>query len=49
MYIGLRVKYLLFLSDFNRYRIFLDEFLKILSFMKIHLVGAEMVYSDGRT
>ena len=49
MYIGLHVKYPLFLRDFNQNRIFWTYFLKILSLMKICLVGAEMVYSDGRT
>ena len=46
MYIGLHVKYPLFLSDFNEILIFSKDFSKksqISNFMKIHPVGAELV------
>ena len=46
-----RVKYPLFLSDFNETN-FLDRFSKnthISNFMKIRRVGAELFHSDGRT
>jgi len=52
MYIGLHVKYRLFLLDFNETRIFIDSLSKttpISNFMKIHPVGAELFYADGRT
>ena len=48
MYIGVHVKYLLFLSSFNETRIFSTDFCKISNFMKISLVGAEF-YADGQT
>jgi len=50
MYIGLHVKYPLFLSDFKK-NIFLDIFqnIQISNFMKIHPVGAELFNADGRT
>jgi len=50
MYIGLHVKYPLFLSDIKLY--FLYRFSKnnkIKNFMKIRPVGAEMFHADGRT
>ena len=39
MYIGLHVKYTLFLSDFNETWIFLLDFRNILNFMKILTVA----------
>ena len=48
MYVGLHVKYPLFLSDFNEN--FLDRFSKntpISVFMKIRLVGVEVFRADG--
>jgi len=54
-YIGLHVKYLLFLSDFNETWIFSTVFSKITqtsTFMKIRVVGAELFprgQKDGRT
>jgi hypothetical protein len=50
MYIGLRVKYPLFLSDFNESWI-LSTFSKITqlsNFMKIGPVGPEVFRADGR-
>ena len=50
MYVGLHVKYPLFLSDFNETVIFSTNFWKnteISNLMKIHPVGAEF-YGDGR-
>ena len=50
MYIGLHVKCPLLLSDFNETN-FLDIFLKnikILNFMKILSVGAELFHADRR-
>ena len=52
MYIGLHVKYPLFLSDFNETWIFWTDFqnsTSVLNFMKIHPVGAELFHADGRT
>ena len=49
MYIDLRVKYALFLSDFNETWIVSMEFSKILiipDFTKIRPVGAELFHSD---
>jgi hypothetical protein len=51
MYLGLHVKYQLFLSDFKDKRIFLDRFLKsthISNFMKICPMEAELFHMDGR-
>jgi len=48
MYIGLRVKHLLFLSDFNE-QYFLDKFSKntqISNLIKIRLVGTEVFHTD---
>jgi Fe-S-cluster formation regulator IscX/YfhJ len=42
MYIGLHVKYPLFLSDFN------DPYI-IQNFMKIRPVGAKLFHADGQT
>jgi hypothetical protein len=42
MYIGLHVKYALFLPDFKETRIFLTDLRKCSNFMKIHLVGVEL-------
>ena len=52
MYIGLYVKYRLFLSDFNETWIFRDSFPKstqISNLMKIRLVGAELFHADWQT
>ena len=52
MYIGLHVKYPLFLSDFNDTWVFLDTFSKNLqtsNFMNIRPVVAEMFHAEGRT
>jgi hypothetical protein len=49
MYIGLRVKCLLLLSDFNETRIFLTHNQKnaqISNYMKIHPVGAELFHAE---
>ena len=51
MYIGLHVKYLSFLSDFNETwtpQIF-EKKAWISNLMKIHPVGAELFHADGRT
>jgi len=51
MYTGLHVKYRLFLLDFNVILIFWADFRKIIKyniFIKIHPVGAELFYADGR-
>ena len=45
MYIGLRVKYPLFSSDFNETWIFWTNFPKI-DFMKIRPVGTELFHAD---
>jgi len=52
MYKGLRVKYLLFLSDYNETLIFSTNFLKnteISNLMKIRPVRAEMFHADRQT
>ena len=53
MYIGHRVKYPLFLSDFDGTSIFSADFSKknpqISNFMKIRPVGGAKLYHDGRT
>jgi len=52
MYIGLHVKYRLFLSGLNETSIFLERFSKnsqISNFMKIRPVGGELFHADGRT
>jgi hypothetical protein len=51
MYIGIHVKYPLFLSDFNETRILSTDFRKILisHLMKIRVVGAELFHEGGRT
>jgi len=46
MYIGLHVKYPLFLSDFNKTSFLTDT--QISNFMKIRLVGDELFHADGR-
>jgi len=49
MYIGLRVKYLLFFSDFKETLIFskMPENPQISNFMKICPEGAELFHADG--
>ena len=52
MYIGLRVKYPLFLSDFNETllsRQTSEKNTQVLNFMKILSVGAELFHADGQT
>jgi hypothetical protein len=52
MYIDHRVKYPLFLSDFDENLIFCTDSRKnpqITNFMKIRPVGAELFHADGRT
>jgi hypothetical protein len=51
MYIGLHVKYPLFLSDFNETNFLgrLSKNIQIRDITKIRPVGAEMVYAGGRT
>jgi len=52
MYIGLHVKYSLFVSEFNETQIFSTDFRKkyqILNFMKIRPVGAELFHVNRRT
>jgi hypothetical protein len=53
MYIGLHVKYTLFLSDFNYTWIFSIDFQKSSTvkfhFKKIRPVGAELFHEDGPT
>ena len=52
MYIGIHVKYPLFLGDYNGTCIFSTNFRKIpqiSNFMKIRPVGVEMFHADGRT
>jgi hypothetical protein len=49
MYVGLHVKYLLFVSDDSETLIFTTDFRKMLisNFMEIHPVGAELFHVDG--
>jgi hypothetical protein len=47
MYIGLHVKYRLFMPDCNETFSFLDSFDKYC--MKVRPVGAEMFHMDGQT
>jgi len=52
MYIGLHVKYPLFLSEFNETLKFLDKVRKnpqTYNFMKIRSVAAELFHADRRT
>jgi len=52
MYIGLHVKYQLFLSDLNETSIFSTDFRKkppTSNFMKIRSVGTELFHADGQT
>ena len=52
MYIGLHVKYSLFLSDFNESIIFSIEFRQnpqVSNFMKIRPVTTELFHADGQT
>ena len=52
MYIGLHVKYPLFLSDFNETKIFSADFSKnpqVTNSMKTLTVGAELFHADART
>jgi hypothetical protein len=52
MYIGLHVKYPIFLSDFNETLIFSTDFwndTKIPNFVRIHPVGAKLFEADGWT
>ena len=52
MYIGLHVKYPIFLSDFNKIYNFLSDRVskntQILNLMKICPVGAELMYAVGQ-
>ena len=51
MYIGVHVKYRLFLSDFNETRTLSTDFrknLQISNFIKIRPVEAELFHADGR-
>ena len=48
-YIGHDVKYRLFLSDFNKTLFSTDFRKKISNFMKIRLLGAELLRADGQT
>jgi hypothetical protein len=52
IYIGLHVKYLLFLSDFNELefsRKFFEKYSRKQIFIKIRPVGAELFHADGQT
>jgi hypothetical protein len=52
MYLGLHVKYPLFLADINETWNYLDRFSKntqISNFIKMRPVGAELFNEDGRT
>jgi len=52
IYMGLHVKCLLFLSNFNKTRIFFTDFSKktqISNFTKIRPVGSELFHAEGRT
>ena len=48
MYIGLHVKYPLFLSEFNKTWIFSTKIIEILNFMKMRPVEAELFHADGQ-
>ena len=48
-YIGLHIKYQLFLSNFNYTRIFSTYFRKMVNFMEIRPVGAKFFHADRLT
>jgi len=49
MYIGLRVKFRLFLPDFNETRNFWTDFRKIISNIKVRAVRTELLHEEGQT
>jgi hypothetical protein len=52
MYVGLHLKYFLFLSGFNKKSNFIEEFSKkfgISNFMEIRPVRAELFHAEGQT
>jgi len=52
MYIGLRVKYLLYFTDFNEIWIFFNTFSKNIQMKNLMIicpVGAELLHADRRT